>query len=43
MIDYAYREKRKWFYSFKRNEMMLEAIITSLVGIGLALIIFAGI
>jgi len=43
MIDYAYKEKRKWFYAQRRKEMILEAIITSLVGIGLAFILAAGI
>ena len=43
MIDYAYPFKKKWLYSFKRKEMILEAIITSLVGVGLAFILAAGI
>lgn len=39
MTDYAQVEKRKWLYSFKRKEMMLEATIIGLIGISGALIL----
>ena len=42
MIDYAIPEKRKWLYSIKRKEMMLEATITSLVGVFWAILLFIG-